>query len=69
MLIIIYDKGNVRKDLVLAGQTGNSAYYCDFYGEYVKLCEDFATNFGDKTRCCVATMHRFSPGNFLPKTV
>jgi hypothetical protein len=41
-----------------------------FYGDCVKMCEDFASTFGDKrTGCCITTTHRltlpFSPGNFL----
>jgi hypothetical protein len=43
-----------------------------FYGDCVKMCEDFAPKFGDKrTGCCITTTHcfalPFSPGNFLPK--
>jgi hypothetical protein len=33
MLIIFFDiKGSVHKDFILAGQTVNSAYYCDILG-------------------------------------
>jgi hypothetical protein len=44
-----------------------------FYGDCLKICEDFAPNFGDKrTGCYVMTTHRltlqFSLGNFGPKT-
>jgi hypothetical protein len=40
-----------------------------FYGDCVKMCDDFAPNFGDKTAdCCIMTTHHltlsFSPGNF-----
>jgi hypothetical protein len=40
-----------------------------FYGDGVKMCEDFAPNFGDqRTDCCIMTaLHltlAFSPGNF-----
>jgi hypothetical protein len=42
-----------------------------FYGDFVKMCEDFAPNFGDKrTGCCITTTHiltLFSPGNFYRK--
>jgi hypothetical protein len=74
MLIILFDiKGIVHKEFVLAGHTVNSAYYCDFYGDCVKMYEDFLPNFGNKiTRCHITTTHRltlpFSPLNFLPKT-
>jgi hypothetical protein len=42
------------------------------YGNGVKMCEDFAPNFGDKrTGLCNTTMHHltlpFSPGIFLSK--
>jgi hypothetical protein len=41
-----------------------------FYGHYVKMCEDFVLNFGDKrTGCYITTTHcltlPFSPGNFF----
>jgi hypothetical protein len=40
-----------------------------FYGDRMKMCEDFAPNFGDKrTGCCSMTTHHLtlplSPGNF-----
>jgi hypothetical protein len=42
------------------------------YGDYVRMCEDIALNFGNKdTGYCIMTTHRltlsFSPGNFLTK--
>jgi hypothetical protein len=48
---------------------GTVTFYCDC----VKMCEDFAANFGDKrTCCCIASTHHqtlpFSPGNFGPGT-
>jgi hypothetical protein len=70
IFIIFFDmKGIVRKEFVLEGQTVNSAYYVTFYGDCVKMCQDFATNFGDKgTGCCFTKTHRltlrFSLGNF-----
>jgi hypothetical protein len=43
MLIILFDtKLIVHKEFVLAGHTVNSAYYCAFYGECMKMWEDFA---------------------------
>jgi hypothetical protein len=63
MLIIFFDiKGIVLKELFLAGQTVN-------YGDCVKMCKDFALNFGDKrTGCCIIKTHHlsfpFSLGNF-----
>jgi hypothetical protein len=44
-----------------------------FYGGCVKMCKDFAPNFGYKrTGCCIMKTHPltlpFSPGNFWPTT-
>jgi hypothetical protein len=70
ILIISSDiKGIVHKELVLAGQTVNSTYYFDVYGDFVKMCKDFTLNFGDTgAGCCIVTIHcltlTFSPGNF-----
>jgi hypothetical protein len=68
MLIISFDiKQIVLKEFVLAGQTVNSAYYCDIYGDWMKMYENFAPNFGDKRTGCCITTHRltlpFSSGN------
>jgi hypothetical protein len=38
----------VHEELILAGQTVNSAYYVMFSSDCVNMCKDFATNFGDK---------------------
>jgi hypothetical protein len=66
-------KGTVHNEFVLAGQTLHSAYYCDFYGNCVKIREDFAPNFGDRrTGCCIMAVHHLtippSPGNLWPKS-
>jgi hypothetical protein len=42
------------------------------YGECVKMCEDFALNFGDeRTDCCITTTYSFTlhicPGNVGPE--
>jgi hypothetical protein len=55
-----------HKEFVLAGQIVTSAYYCD----YIKMCEDFTLNSGNKRAgCCITTMHHltlpFSPGIFF----
>jgi hypothetical protein len=67
-------RADFHKEFVLAGLLVDSAYCCDVYGNCVnvKMCEDFAPNFGEKrTYRCIMTMHRltllFSPGNFWPK--
>jgi hypothetical protein len=44
-----------------------------FYGYCLRMCEDYATKFGDKgTSGCITTTHRltllFSPGNILIKS-
>jgi hypothetical protein len=41
-------KGVLHKQFVLEDQTVNSAHFCNVYGDCVKMCEDFAPNFGDK---------------------
>jgi hypothetical protein len=70
MFIIFFNiKGIVHKEFALVGRAANSIYTVTFYGDCVKVCEDFAQNFGDKrTGCCItATLHltlSFSPGNF-----
>jgi hypothetical protein len=59
----------VHKEFILTSQTVKSAYYCDFLGECVEMCEDFAPNFDDKRPGYYTTkMHSFSPRNSLPKT-
>jgi hypothetical protein len=51
MLIIFFDiKWIVLKELVLAGQTVNSAYYCDVLRLLREKCEDFTLNFGNKKK-------------------
>jgi hypothetical protein len=72
ILIISSDiKGIVHKELVLAGQTVNSTYYFDVYGDFVKMCEDFTLNFGDtRTGCRIMTMQShtsFFTREFLTK--
>jgi hypothetical protein len=44
-----------------------------FYGDWVKMCDDFTQIFGDKRTDCYITMKHSltlpsSPGNLLPKT-
>jgi hypothetical protein len=49
MFITFFEiKGIVHKEFDPEGQTVSSAYYCDFYSDCVKMCEDYALNFGDK---------------------
>jgi hypothetical protein len=66
--IIFFDiKGIVHKKFVLAKQS-NLHTTVTFYGDCVKICEDFATNSGNKTGWCMMTTHcptfPFLPGNF-----
>jgi hypothetical protein len=73
IFIILFDmKRTVYKEFFQAVQSINSAYYCDIYSNCVKLCEDFAPNFGDKiTDYCITKTHHLtlplSPGNFFTK--
>jgi hypothetical protein len=51
----------------------NSQFRILLYGDCVEMCEDFASNFGDRrTGCWITTVHsltlHFSPGNCWPKT-
>jgi hypothetical protein len=71
---IFFDiKAIVHKEFVLVRQTVNiPRTIVTFYGDCLKICHDFAPNFGNKrTGCCITITHRFtlpfSPGNFLPK--
>jgi hypothetical protein len=73
MLIVLFDiKGMVHKEFVLAGQTFNSAHYCDVIQ---RLCENVRTFrpefWRQNTACCITTTHRlrfpFSPGFFYQK--
>jgi hypothetical protein len=49
MIIIFFAiKGIVHKELILAGQTAILHIAVTFYGNCVKMCKDFAPNFGDK---------------------
>jgi hypothetical protein len=49
MLIIFFDiKAIVHKEFVLAGQTVIPHTNVTFYGDCMKMCEDFAPNFGNK---------------------
>jgi hypothetical protein len=59
LLIIFFDtKGIIRKEFTMAGQTVNSAYYCDALRRLRKMCEDFAPNFDNKiTGYCITTTH------------
>jgi hypothetical protein len=54
MLVNFFDiKGSVHKEFILAGQTVNSAYYCNILWQLHEL--------GDKrTGCCITTTHRLT---------
>jgi hypothetical protein len=73
MLIIFFDiKGIVHKEFVRAAKQSISHATVKFYGECVKMCEDFSLNFGDKrTGCSITTTHRptlpFLPGIVFTK--
>jgi hypothetical protein len=72
MIIILFDiKRIVHKELVLAGQTANSAYYCDvlLLGEYERrLRPELWHQKNWPLHHDNAPSHTsFSPGIFLPK--
>jgi hypothetical protein len=48
LIIFFHIKGNVHKEFVQGGQTVNLAITVKFYGDCIKLCEDFMPNFGKK---------------------
>jgi hypothetical protein len=53
MLIIFFViKGIAHKEFVLAGQIVIPHTTVTFYGDCVKMCENFAPNFGDKRIGC-----------------
>jgi hypothetical protein len=61
-----------HQEYVLAGQTANSAYYCDVLRQlYENVRRLLPELWHKRTGCCIMTTHRltlpFSPGNFLPK--
>jgi hypothetical protein len=71
MLIIFVDiKGIVRKEFVMAGKQSIPHAILTFYGDCVKLLENFAPNFSDKRTDCriTITSHFFiNQGFFFTK--
>jgi hypothetical protein len=66
---ILFDvKRIVHKEFIQASQAVNSEHYCEkFYDDYMKMCEHFAPDFGDKrTGCCITTTHRPTHTSSLP---
>jgi hypothetical protein len=56
MLIIFFDmKAILHKEFVLAGQTANSAYYCDVLRRLCEHVRRLRPNFGDKVTGCYIT--------------
>jgi hypothetical protein len=71
-------KGKLESMLIIFFDVQNSSWRDNkpipqttlmLYGDCVKMCEDFASNFGDdkRTGCCVTTTHRLTlfTGEFL----
>jgi predicted oxidoreductase len=49
MLFMLFDmKGVVHKEFALSGQRVNPHITVMYHGDCVKMCENFATDFGDK---------------------
>jgi hypothetical protein len=67
-MLIFFD---INKVFILAGQTVSLPTTEFFYGECVKMCEDFFPNFGNETTAYfITTTHRlifFTPENFYQK--
>jgi hypothetical protein len=71
MLIIFFTSGGLfTKNSSWQAKQSIPHTTVTIYGDSVKMCEDFAPNFGDKrTACCITTTHHlklpFSPGIFF----
>jgi hypothetical protein len=62
MPIVFFDiKGIVHKEIVLIGQTVNSAYYCDILWRLHENVQRLLPEFWQKTNgCCITTTHRLT---------
>jgi hypothetical protein len=61
MLIIFFDVKEVLKNFDLADQEPIAHTTVTLSGYYVKVCEDFSPNFGDRrTGCYNTTTHRLT---------
>jgi hypothetical protein len=74
MLIVFFDmKGTVHKDFALADYKSILYTAEALYGDCMRMCEDFALNFGNKRAgcyiitTCYLTLH-FHQGIFYQKT-
>jgi hypothetical protein len=57
-IILLYIKGIVHKEFVLASETVQLRILCDVLQQVLKMFEDFAPNFDDKkTGCYITTTH------------
>jgi hypothetical protein len=73
MLIIFFDIKGFAKNSSWQAKQPVPHTTVTFYGDCVKMCEEFASNFGDKiTGCCISTPHHltlpFFTREFLTKT-
>jgi hypothetical protein len=61
MLITVCDiKGTVHKEFVLAGQTANSTYYCDYYGDCKKGANTLPQTLATKELTVPSQQHTIS---------
>jgi hypothetical protein len=61
-------KGLITRNTTWQAKQSTPHITVTFYGDWAKMCEDFALNFGDKRAgCYITTSHRvtllFSQGN------
>jgi hypothetical protein len=54
---------------VLAGQTVNSAYYCDILWRLHKNLKRLPNSDGERTGCCIMTTHRLPPPFFTRESL
>jgi hypothetical protein len=72
IIFLLWHQGDCSQIICPGRQNNQFRTLVTFYGDCIKMCEDFAPNFGGKrSGCCITTTHHltlpFSPGNFGPE--